>query len=192
VAARRKGGDERPRAPRQVGGRRRQLPRPAGRGAHHDGEAPREALRGARRARGPAGAARAACERGAEVARARGASPAGRGVPQGLAVPHGPDAGHPRVRDHRGRAHPRQPARDLHAHPRENPVPVRGRGRREEAGRRGREGREVPGALCYARASGGGIRGRHPGYCGGATSEATKGVMPCDGPSSPSTISMQT
>jgi hypothetical protein len=26
----------------------------------------------------------------------------------------------------------------------------------------------------------------------GATSEATKGVMPCDGPSSPSTISMQT
>jgi hypothetical protein len=50
VAARRKGGDERPGAPRQARGRGGQLPRPAGRGAHHDGEAPREARWGARRA----------------------------------------------------------------------------------------------------------------------------------------------
>jgi len=57
----------------------------------------------------------------------------------------------------------------------------------KEAGRRGREGREVPGALCYARASGGSPRRWRLGDHSGATGEATKGVMPCDGPSSPST-----
>jgi hypothetical protein len=60
-------------------------------------------------------------------------------------------------------------------------------GRCKEAGRRGREGREVPGALCYARASGGSPRRWHLEITVGAAGEATKGVMPCDGPGSPST-----
>jgi hypothetical protein len=64
------------------------------------------------------------------------------------------------------------------------PVPARGRSRREEADRRGRE---VPGAFCYARASGGSPRGSHSGDHAGATNR--KGVMPCDGSGSPSTTS---
>jgi hypothetical protein len=44
------------------------------------------------------------------------------------------------------------------------------------------QSREVPGALCYARPSGGGPRGRHLEITVGATGEATKGVMPCGEP----------
>lgn len=70
--------------------------------------------------------------------------------------------------------------------PREDSVPARGGVGREASRPRGCE---VSDALRYAWPSSGGPRGRHPGYYGEATGEPKKGVVPCDGSSSPSAVS---